>query len=49
VAAVTCRITSVLLPYLGSATLETRTAMGMLVLDNLEDFLAGREPSCRVA
>ncbi|MGH3870817.1 MAG: 2-hydroxyacid dehydrogenase [Pseudonocardiaceae bacterium] len=39
---------AVLLPHLGSATLETRTAMGMLVLDNLQDFLAGREPSCRV-
>ncbi len=40
---------AVLLPHLGSATLETRTAMGMLVLDNLQDFLDGREPSCRVA
>ncbi|MGH3593356.1 MAG: 2-hydroxyacid dehydrogenase, partial [Pseudonocardiaceae bacterium] len=40
---------AVLLPHLGSATLETRTAMGMLVLDNLQDFLAGRDPSCRVA
>lgn len=39
---------AVLLPHLGSATLETRTAMGMLVLDNLRDFLQGREPSCRV-
>ncbi|MGH3833577.1 MAG: 2-hydroxyacid dehydrogenase [Pseudonocardiaceae bacterium] len=39
---------AVLLPHLGSATLETRTAMGMLVLDNLRDFLEGREPSCRV-
>ncbi len=39
----------VLLPHLGSATLETRTAMGMLVLDNLRAFLAGREPPCRVA
>lgn len=39
----------VLLPHLGSATLETRTAMGMLVLDNLEAFLDGREPPCRVA
>ncbi|MFC5997041.1 2-hydroxyacid dehydrogenase [Pseudonocardia hispaniensis] len=38
----------VALPHLGSATIETRTAMGMLVLDNLEAFLAGREPSCRV-
>jgi lactate dehydrogenase-like 2-hydroxyacid dehydrogenase len=40
---------AVLLPHLGSATLETRTAMGMLVLDNLQDFLAGRPPSCQVA
>jgi lactate dehydrogenase-like 2-hydroxyacid dehydrogenase len=40
---------AVLLPHLGSATLETRTAMGMLVLENLQDFLDGREPSCRVA
>ncbi|MGH4010867.1 MAG: 2-hydroxyacid dehydrogenase [Pseudonocardiaceae bacterium] len=40
---------AVLLPHLGSATLETRTAMGMLVLENLQDFLEGREPSCRVA
>ena len=40
---------AILLPHLGSATLETRTAMGMLVLDNLQDFLEGREPSCRVA
>jgi lactate dehydrogenase-like 2-hydroxyacid dehydrogenase len=39
----------VLLPHLGSATLETRTAMGMLVLENLQEFLAGREPPCRVA
>lgn len=39
----------VLLPHLGSATLETRTAMGMLVLDNLQAFLEGREPPCRVA
>jgi lactate dehydrogenase-like 2-hydroxyacid dehydrogenase len=40
---------AVLLPHLGSATLETRTAMGMLVLENLQAFLAGREPPCRVA
>ena len=40
---------AVLLPHLGSATLETRTAMGMLVLENLADWLDGREPSCRVA
>ena len=40
---------AVLLPHLGSATLETRTAMGMLVLDNLQAFLDGRDPPCRVA
>lgn len=39
----------VLLPHLGSATTETRTAMGMLVLDNLEAFLAGRRPPCQVS
>jgi lactate dehydrogenase-like 2-hydroxyacid dehydrogenase len=39
----------VLLPHLGSATLETRTAMGMLVVDNLQAFLDGREPPNRVA
>ena len=38
----------VLLPHLGSATLETRTAMGMLVLENLRAFLAGQDPPCRV-
>lgn len=31
----------VLLPHLGSATLETRTAMGMRVLRNLDAFFAG--------
>ncbi|MGH3671164.1 MAG: NAD(P)-dependent oxidoreductase, partial [Pseudonocardiaceae bacterium] len=40
---------AVLLPHLGSATLETRTSMGMLVLQNLQDFLEGHTPSCRVA
>ncbi len=39
----------VLLPHLGSATIGTRTAMGMLVLDNLADFVGGVEPRCRVA
>jgi lactate dehydrogenase-like 2-hydroxyacid dehydrogenase len=39
----------VLLPHLGSATLGVRTAMGMLVLDNLAAFLAGEELPCRVA
>jgi lactate dehydrogenase-like 2-hydroxyacid dehydrogenase len=39
----------VLLPHLGSATLETRVAMGMRVADNLERFFAGLEPHDRVA
>lgn len=34
----------VLLPHLGSATTETRVAMGMRVLDNLRAFFAGRQP-----
>lgn len=38
----------VLLPHLGSATLETREAMGFRVLDNLEDFFAGKKPRDRV-
>lgn len=38
----------VLLPHLGSASLETRVAMGMRVLENLEAFFAGREPRDRV-
>ncbi|HEY6868201.1 MAG TPA: D-glycerate dehydrogenase [Novosphingobium sp.] len=32
----------VLLPHLGSATVETRTAMGHKVADNLDAFFAGR-------
>ena len=38
-----------LLPHIGSATLETRTAMGMLAVDNLEAFFAGRPLPARVA
>lgn len=37
-----------LLPHLGSATLETRVAMGNRVLDNLAAFFAGQEPGDRV-
>jgi len=40
---------AVLLPHLGSATLETREAMGMKVADNLDAFFAGRVPFVRVA
>lgn len=35
---------AVLLPHLGSATIETRTAMGMQAADNLDAWFAGREP-----
>ena len=31
-----------LLPHIGSATVETRTAMGMLALDNIDAVLSGR-------
>ena len=37
-----------LLPHVGSATLETRTAMGMLAVDNLEAHFAGRPYPSRV-
>ncbi len=33
-----------LLPHLGSATTETRTAMGNRALDNLDAFYAGKQP-----
>jgi lactate dehydrogenase-like 2-hydroxyacid dehydrogenase len=39
----------VLLPHLGSATEETRLAMGMRVLANLQAIAAGRAPPDRVA
>ena len=39
---------TVLLPHLGSATLETRQAMGFRVIENLDDFFEGREPRDRV-
>ena len=39
----------VLLPHLGSATLETRTAMGLRVAENLDAFFAGEAPPDRVA
>jgi hypothetical protein len=34
----------VLLPHLGSATVETRNAMGFLALDGIDAVLAGRTP-----
>ncbi len=33
-----------LLPHIGSATIETRTAMGMLALDNVDAVLSGGSP-----
>ena len=39
----------VLLPHLGSATTETRVAMGLRCLANVRAFLAGEEPADRVA
>jgi lactate dehydrogenase-like 2-hydroxyacid dehydrogenase len=39
----------VVLPHLGSATVETRVAMGERVLKNLDAFFAGQEPPDRVA
>ncbi len=38
-----------LLPHIGSATKETRDAMGFRALDNLDAFFAGQEPRDRVA
>ncbi len=39
----------VLLPPLGSASRETRVAMGMRVIDNVTAFFAGKAPADRVA
>jgi lactate dehydrogenase-like 2-hydroxyacid dehydrogenase len=33
-----------LVPHIGSATVDTRDAMGFRALDNLDTFFAGREP-----
>lgn len=38
-----------LLPHLGSATVETRNAMGFCCLDNLDAFFAGKEPPNPIA
>lgn len=37
-----------LLPHIGSATRETRDAMGFRALDNLDSFFAGKEPGDRL-
>jgi len=38
-----------LLPHIGSATEEVRTAMGMVAADNLDAFFSGSDLPCRVA
>jgi lactate dehydrogenase-like 2-hydroxyacid dehydrogenase len=38
-----------LLPHIGSATVETRVAMGMLALDNIDSVLAGRPAQTLIA
>jgi lactate dehydrogenase-like 2-hydroxyacid dehydrogenase len=38
----------VLLPHLGSATVETRDAMGHRALDNLDAVFAGKTPRDQV-
>jgi lactate dehydrogenase-like 2-hydroxyacid dehydrogenase len=40
---------AVLLPHLGSATIEARTAMGMRAAANLEAFFDGSDPPDRIA
>lgn len=37
-----------MLPHIGSATFETRDAMGFRALDNLDAFFAGKEPGDRL-
>jgi len=37
-----------MLPHLGSATVQTRDAMGARALDNLDAYFAGREPLDRL-
>jgi lactate dehydrogenase-like 2-hydroxyacid dehydrogenase len=44
-----CLTNTFLLPHIGSATRETRDAMGFRALDNLDAVIAGREPQDRVA
>ncbi len=38
-----------LMPHMGSATVETRNAMGFKCCDNLDAYFAGREPPDRIA
>jgi lactate dehydrogenase-like 2-hydroxyacid dehydrogenase len=36
------------LPHIGSATFDTRDAMGFRALDNLDTFFSGKEPRDRL-
>ncbi|MRG72458.1 D-glycerate dehydrogenase [Alphaproteobacteria bacterium HT1-32] len=38
-----------MLPHIGSATFETRDAMGFRALDNIDAYFAGKQPGDRVA
>jgi len=40
---------AMLLPHIGSATIETRDAMGFRALDNLDAVFAGKAPLDRLA
>jgi lactate dehydrogenase-like 2-hydroxyacid dehydrogenase len=40
---------TVLLPHIGSASIETRDRMAVMAAQNLIDVLDGREPAHRVA
>jgi lactate dehydrogenase-like 2-hydroxyacid dehydrogenase len=40
---------TLLLPHVGSATVETRVAMGMLALDHIDSVLAGRPAPTLIA
>lgn len=39
---------TVLTPHIASATVEARTAMARIVVDNMNDSLEGRQPACLV-
>ena len=40
---------AVLMPHIGSGTVETRNAMGFRCCDNIDAYFAGREPPHRIA
>jgi lactate dehydrogenase-like 2-hydroxyacid dehydrogenase len=44
-----CRLLAISSPHIGSATRETRDAMGFRALDNLDAIFAGRAPRDQVA